>query len=86
MRAVVLRIHGGPDSLTIEDVPDPVVGPEEVVVRVRATALNRADLLQVDGHVPEPATGRVGDPGPGVLRHRRVDRRAGDDVESSATR
>ena len=41
MRAVVLRSHGGPESLTIEDVPDPVGGPEDVVVKVRATALNR---------------------------------------------
>src|SRR3954451_11948186 len=54
MRAVVLRSHGGPESLTIEDVPDPVGGPEEVIVRVRATALNRADLLQVMGMYPNP--------------------------------
>lgn len=54
MRAVVLRSHDGPDSLTIEDVPDPVGGPEDVVVGVRATALNRADLLQVMGMYPNP--------------------------------
>jgi putative PIG3 family NAD(P)H quinone oxidoreductase len=40
--------------LTIEDVPDPVGGPEDVVVKVRATALNRADLLQVMGMYPNP--------------------------------
>lgn len=49
MRAVVLRRYGGPDVLTIEEVPDPVAGPEEVLVDVTATALNRADLLQRRG-------------------------------------
>jgi NADPH:quinone reductase len=46
MRAVVLRSYGGPEVLTIESIPDPVAGPEEVVVGIAATALNRADLLQ----------------------------------------
>ena len=54
MRAVVLRSHGGPDVLGIEDVPDPVGGPEDVVVDIRATALNRADLLQRMGFYPNP--------------------------------
>ncbi|MGZ4768055.1 MAG: hypothetical protein ACXVLX_05305 [Ilumatobacteraceae bacterium] len=54
MRAVVLRSHGGPDSLTIEDIPDPLGGPDDVLVRVRATALNRADLLQTMGMYPNP--------------------------------
>src|SRR3954451_3579183 len=63
MRAVVLRSHGGPESLTIEDVPDPVGGPEDVVVRVRATALNRADLLQVMGLYPNPRPAALEIPG-----------------------
>jgi putative PIG3 family NAD(P)H quinone oxidoreductase len=54
MRAVVLHSHGGPEVLTIEDVPAPVAGPEEVVVDVRATALNRADLLQRMGMYANP--------------------------------
>ncbi len=54
MRAVVLETHGGPEVLTIRDVPDPVPGPEEVLVDVRATALNRADLLQRMGLYPGP--------------------------------
>src|SRR3954447_8890038 len=54
MRAVVLRSHGGPEVLTIESVPDPEVGPEEVLVDVVATALNRADLLQRMGQYPGP--------------------------------
>ena len=63
MRAVVLRSHGGPESLTIEDVPDPVGGPEDVVVAVRATALNRADLLQVMGMYPNPRPSALEIPG-----------------------
>lgn len=54
MRAVVLRSHGGPEVLTIEDVPEPVPGPEEVLVDVRSTAVNRADLLQRMGFYPNP--------------------------------
>ena len=54
MRAVVLRSYGGPEVLTIEEVPDPAPGPDEVLVDVVATALNRADLLQRMGHYPGP--------------------------------
>ena len=54
MRAVVLQSHGGPEVLTIVDVDDPVPGPDEVVVQVAATALNRADLLQRMGLYPDP--------------------------------
>lgn len=63
MRAVVLRSHGGPESLTIEDIPDPQGGPDEVVVRVRATALNRADLLQTMGMYPNPRPAAFDIPG-----------------------
>jgi putative PIG3 family NAD(P)H quinone oxidoreductase len=46
----------GPDRPTLElvELPDPVPGSGEVVLRVRATALNRADLLQVRGQYPPP--------------------------------
>ncbi|MDO8391900.1 MAG: NAD(P)H-quinone oxidoreductase [Actinomycetota bacterium] len=54
MRAVVLHSHGGPEVLTIEEVADPVPGPDEVVVRIAATALNRADLLQRMGLYADP--------------------------------
>ena len=54
MRAVVLREHGGPEVLHVEDVPDPVPGAEQVLVQVAATALNRADLLQRQGRYPLP--------------------------------
>lgn len=57
MRAVVLHYHGGPEVLTVEDVPDPVPGADEVLVDIRATALNRADLLQRMGLYPDPRRG-----------------------------
>lgn len=49
MRAVVIRQHGGPEVLNIEEVPDPIPGPGEVVVRVRAVALNHLDLWVRNG-------------------------------------
>jgi len=54
VRAVVLRSHGGPDVLQVEEVPDPAPGPEEVLVDVVAVGLNRADLLQRMGFYPGP--------------------------------
>ena len=54
MKAVVLREHGGPEVLQIEDVPSPTCGAEDILVSVAATALNRADLLQRMGFYPNP--------------------------------
>ena len=54
MRAVVLTDHGGPEVLRIAEIPAPTPGPEEVLVSVRATALNRADLLERMGMYPNP--------------------------------
>ena len=54
MRAIVLTEKGGPEVLTVQEVPDPVAGPDEVVVQVAATALNRADTLQRMGFYPQP--------------------------------
>ena len=45
---------GGPEVLEVQDVPDPQPGPGEVVVDVAATAVNRADLMQRQGHYPPP--------------------------------
>ena len=63
MRAVVLRNHGGPECLVIEDVADPQPGPDEVLVDIRATALNRADLLQAMGLYPNPRPADLEIPG-----------------------
>jgi putative PIG3 family NAD(P)H quinone oxidoreductase len=54
MKAVVLREHGGPEVLQIDDVPSPTFGAEDILVSVAATALNRADLLQRMGFYPNP--------------------------------
>jgi putative PIG3 family NAD(P)H quinone oxidoreductase len=54
MRAVLLTRFGGPDVLEIRDVPAPEPGPREIQVRVRASALNRADLLQREGRYAAP--------------------------------
>jgi NADPH:quinone reductase len=52
----ILRITrpGGPEVLALEERAAPVPGASELLVRVHATALNRADLLQIQGHYPSP--------------------------------
>ncbi len=54
MYAITVREPGGPDVLTWAEVPDPEVGPGEVVIEVAASAVNRADLLQRQGFYPPP--------------------------------
>ncbi|MGH2686301.1 MAG: NAD(P)H-quinone oxidoreductase [Actinomycetota bacterium] len=54
MRAVVLESYGEAEVLQLKDVPEPEPGPEEVLVEVAATALNRADLLQRRGLYASP--------------------------------
>jgi len=54
MRAVVITEPGEPEVLQVQDVPDPEPRPGEVIVRVAATAVNRADLLQRQGNYPPP--------------------------------
>jgi putative PIG3 family NAD(P)H quinone oxidoreductase len=55
MRAVVITEPGGPEVLKVQDVPDPSPQSDEVIIDVAATAINRADLLQRQGHYPPPA-------------------------------
>jgi len=54
MKAVVITRFGGPEVLEIHDVSEPQPGPDEVLVHVRSTGLNRADLLQRLGQYPAP--------------------------------
>lgn len=78
MRAVVLEEYGDPDVLKVREVPDPEACPEQVLVAIQATALNRADLLQRRGLYPGPPmeheipgmefSGTVAAIGPGVTR------------------
>lgn len=44
MKAVIFREHGGPEKLSYEEMPVPQVGPEEVLIRVKACALNHLDI------------------------------------------
>jgi putative PIG3 family NAD(P)H quinone oxidoreductase len=55
MQAVTLPSYGGPEVLTLAEVPDATAGPGEVLVDVTATAVNRADLLQRQGFYNPPA-------------------------------
>lgn len=63
MRAVVITGPGGPEVLSWQEVPDAEAGPGEVLVRVTASAVNRADLLQRQGFYPPP---RGASPYPGL--------------------
>ncbi len=54
MRAVVVTEPGSPENLTIAEVADVAAGPGEVLVRVVAAGVNRADLLQRQGFYPPP--------------------------------
>ncbi|MCW2723858.1 MAG: qor [Frankiales bacterium] len=54
MRAVTLPSYGGPEVLTLAEVPDPQPGPGEVLIDVVASAVNRADALQRQGFYAPP--------------------------------
>ena len=54
MKAILVPSPGGPESLVFGEAPEPAVGGGEVLVLVRATAVNRADLLQAAGKYPPP--------------------------------
>jgi putative PIG3 family NAD(P)H quinone oxidoreductase len=76
VKAVTIPEPGGPDALVLDDVPDPMPGPAEVVVDVVAAGVNRADVMQRQGHYDPPpgssaypgleVSGRVGRLGDGV--------------------
>jgi putative PIG3 family NAD(P)H quinone oxidoreductase len=79
VRAAVITRPGGPEVLEILDVPRPLPRGHEVLVRGRASALNRADLLQRAGRYPAPPgapanipgleiAGEIAGVGPGVTR------------------
>lgn len=55
MKAIIITRPGGPEVLELRDVPAPEPGPEEILVSVKATAVNRLDLLQRMGRYPAPA-------------------------------
>ena len=49
MKAILCTRYGGPDDLTLADLPDPVAGPDEAVVAVKAAAFNFFDTLIIAG-------------------------------------
>jgi putative PIG3 family NAD(P)H quinone oxidoreductase len=63
MRAVVFAGKGGPEVIGVREIVDPRPSRGEVLVRVRAAALNRADLLQRRGLYPPPPGVREDVPG-----------------------
>jgi putative PIG3 family NAD(P)H quinone oxidoreductase len=63
MKAVLFGGKGGPEVISLGDLPDPSPARGEVLVRVRAAALNRADLLQRRGLYPPPPGYREDVPG-----------------------
>ncbi|MET0997224.1 MAG: NAD(P)H-quinone oxidoreductase [Marmoricola sp.] len=76
MRAVIAPDPGGPEALTVTELPDPKAGPGEVVIDIVASAVNRADTQQRQGFYPPPAgasdvlglecSGRISEVGAGV--------------------
>ncbi len=84
MKAVVVHQHGGPDQLRLEDVKKPQPGPTEVLVQVKACALNHLDLWVRRGipgvKFPLPlipgsdVAGLIADPGPAGAKYSAGDR------------
>ena len=76
MQAIRVREPGGPDVLELVEEPQPGPGPGEIGIAVAAAGINRADLLQRQGHYPPPpgasdiigleVSGRVAELGDGV--------------------
>ncbi|HEX8718638.1 MAG TPA: NAD(P)H-quinone oxidoreductase [Gemmatimonadaceae bacterium] len=81
MKAVVIARPGGPEVLEVRDVPRPRAGYRQVLVRVHAAGLNRADIMQREGRYPPPNdapadipglefAGEVAELGPGAVEWR----------------
>lgn len=54
MKAILVKKYGGSDQLFIGEAETPQPGPQEILVQVKATGLNRADILQREGRYPPP--------------------------------
>jgi len=54
MKAIIIEGGGGPEVLKLKEVDDPIAGEGEVLIKVAAAALNRADVMQRSGHYPPP--------------------------------
>jgi zinc-binding alcohol dehydrogenase/oxidoreductase len=67
VRAVRIHEDGGPEVLRLEDAPDPVAGPGEILIRVKAAALNHIDLWVRQGLPSVPKPRILGADGAGVV-------------------
>lgn len=84
MKAVIVTEEGDPEHMAIGEVPTPEPGADEVLIKVHATALNRADTFQRRGAYPPPEgaskilglemAGTVADTGAGVVDWKENDR------------
>jgi len=54
MKAVVVEKPGDENALKLAEVPEPSIKPDEILIRVRAAGVNRADILQRQGFYPPP--------------------------------
>ncbi|MDJ0376419.1 NAD(P)H-quinone oxidoreductase [Cryobacterium sp. PH31-L1] len=54
MRAIIVNSPGGPEALTLSTVPDLEMGPDDIRIKVAAAGVNRADIMQREGHYPSP--------------------------------
>ena len=67
MKAIRIHEDGGPEVLRYEDVPDPVAGPGEVLISLRAASLNHLDLWVRKGLPSVPKPRILGADGAGIL-------------------
>ncbi|HYK64843.1 MAG TPA: alcohol dehydrogenase catalytic domain-containing protein [Patescibacteria group bacterium] len=54
MKAVIVEKAGDESALKIGEVAEPSIKPDEILIRVRAAGVNRADILQRQGFYPPP--------------------------------
>ena len=50
MQAQIIREFGGPEKMVFEDVPAPILGPGQILIKVHAAGVNFADILMCQGH------------------------------------
>jgi len=67
MKAIRIHKTGGPEVLTVEEIPDPVVGPKDVLVEITASGLNFIDVYFREGIYPIPLPTTLGFEGAGVV-------------------
>jgi NADPH:quinone reductase-like Zn-dependent oxidoreductase len=54
MKAVIVEKPGDENALKLGEVPEPAIKPDEILIRVHAAGVNRADILQRLGFYPPP--------------------------------